>query len=105
MRSAAQRRAGGIRRVLPTPHSRQRPRILDLEIALLRPERQPARQIAIGAGRMDRDRLDAGHVRVEAEIDQRNIDLRALIVLALRGPARRIPETVGPLALTGMAIR
>src|SRR5262245_34592709 len=103
MRASTERWAECISRFSQTFHARQRTGILDVEIASFPSERQLARQVAVGAGRMRRYRFDSGSLWVESQIDQRQIDLSAWIVSSLRGPSRRIPVAAFLLTIPGMA--
>src|SRR5262245_17355895 len=102
MRATPHWRAESISRFSQTSDSRQRPGVLYFKISLAGAERQPARQIPIGAVGADRDCFHSGEAQIEIQIDKRNVYVSALIIFALRRPPRGVPETARLFALVRM---
>src|SRR6266852_6065388 len=102
------RRPHGCGRFLETMNLQNRRGSFKPEIAagvVRTAERQPAWQVAISAGRANRQGFDRRQFLTKVQIDQREIDLGSIVVLPLRWSPSRVPECMLALAFSCMLER
>ena len=102
---AAHRKPQAGSRFAETADRAENTRAFEMKVSLGISERQSPGKIAVAARRADRQGVGLGSLLTERKVDERQIDLRSLVVLALRGASRHVPEGFSSLAFPRMPDR